>query len=130
MKLAFRPFAMAALLPASLLLAGCVSEPTPQYSLSSNELGTFRSANAGRPIPVSQIKGMDFQQLRSTFGQPALDRKDAATRVLRYQSDACSLFVYLSNDRAQYADAYDLKLRRLMNTDECAGSVAAQRRTS
>jgi hypothetical protein len=125
MKFAFWPLAAAA-----LLLGGCVSEPTPQYSLSSSELGTFRSANAGRPIPVSQIKGMDIQQLRSTFGLPALDRKDADTRVLRYQSDACSLFVYLSNDRAQYADAYDLKLRRLMNTDECAGSVAAQRRTS
>jgi hypothetical protein len=125
MKFAFWPLAAAA-----LLLGGCVSEPTPQYSLSSSELGTFRSANAGRPIPVSQIKGMDIQQLRSTFGLPALDRKDADTRVLRYQSDACSLFVYLSNDRAQYADAYDLTLRRLMNTDECAGSVAAQRRTS
>jgi len=125
MKFAFWPLAAA-----TLFLGGCVSEPTPQYSLSGNELGTFHSTNAGRPIPVSQIKGMDIQQLRSTFGLPALDRKDAATRVLRYQSDACSLFVYLSNDRAEYADAYDLKLRRLMNTDECAGSVAAQRRTS
>lgn len=113
---------------AALLLGGCVSEPTAQYSLSGNEQGIFHSANAGRPIPVSRIKGMDEQQLRATFGMPALDRKDAATRVLRYQSDACSLFVYLSNDRAQYADAYDLKLRRLLNTDECAGSVAAQRR--
>lgn len=125
MKLAFWP-----LVAVALFLGGCVTESTPQYSLSGNELGTFHSANAGRPIPVSQIKGMDVQQLRATFGLPALDRKDAATRVLRYQSDACSLFVYLSNDRAQYADAYDLKLRRLMNTDECAGSVAAQRRTS
>ncbi|HEY6981293.1 hypothetical protein [Reyranella sp.] len=113
---------------AALLLGGCVSESTPQYSLSSNEQGIFHSANAGRPIPVGRIKGMDEQQLRATFGMPALDRKDAATRVLRYQSDACSLFVYLSNDRAEYADAYDLKLRRLLNTDQCAGSVAAQRR--
>ena len=124
MKLAFWPLAAAA-----LLLGGCVTEPTPQYSLSGNEQGVFRSTNAGRPIPVSQIKGMDERQLRATFGLPALDRKDAATRVLRYQSDACSLFVYLSNDRADYADAYDLKLRPLMNTDQCAGSVAAQRRT-
>jgi hypothetical protein len=125
MEFAFWPLAAVA-----LLLGGCVSESTPQYSLSGNEQGIFHSANAGRPIPMSQIKGMDEQQLRATFGLPALDRKDAATRVLRYQSDACSLFVYLSNDRAQYADAYDLKLRPLMNTDQCAGSVAAQRRVS
>ncbi len=115
-------------LAAALLLGGCVSESTSQYSLSGNEQGIFHSANAGRPIPLSQIKGMDERQLRATFGLPALDRKDSTTRVLRYQSDACSLFVYLSNDRAQYADAYDLKLRPLMNTDQCAGSVAAQRR--
>jgi hypothetical protein len=114
-------------LAATLLLGGCV-ESAPQYSLSSKEVGIFHSANAGRPIPVSQIKGMDERQLRATFGVPALDRKDAATRVLRYQSDACSLFVYLTNDRAEYADAYDLQLRPLMNTDQCAGSVAAQRK--
>ncbi|HEU5095701.1 MAG TPA: hypothetical protein VFT77_11120 [Reyranella sp.] len=124
MKSAFWP-----LVAASLLLAGCVSESSQPYSLSGNEHGIFHSANAGRPIPVSQIKGMDEGQLRATFGMPALDRKDAGTRVLRYQSDACSLFVYLSNDRAEYADAYDFKLRPLMNTDQCAGSVAAQRRT-
>lgn len=123
MKSAFWPLAAA-----SLLLAGCVSESTPQYSLTGNEQGIFHSANAGRPIPVNQIKGMDERQLRATFGEPALDRKDASTRVMRYQSDACSLFVYLTNDRAQYADAYDLKLRPLMNADQCAGSVAAQRR--
>jgi hypothetical protein len=122
--------ALCPLAAASLLLGGCVSDSAPQYSLTSDQLGIFRSANAGRPIPVSQIKGMDENQLRSTFGVPALDRRDASTRVLRYQSDACSLFVYLSNDRAQYADAYDLKLRPLMNTDQCAGSVAAQRRAA
>jgi hypothetical protein len=125
MKVALLPLAAAA-----LLLGGCVSDSTPQYSLTGDQLGIFHSANAGRPIPVSQIKGMDETQLRATFGAPALDRKDAATRVLRYQSDACSLFIYLTNDRAQYADAYDLKLRPLMNTDQCAGSVAAQRRNA
>jgi hypothetical protein len=125
MKSAFWPLAAVA-----LLLGGCVSESSQPYSLSGNEQGIFHSANAGRPIPLSRIKGMDEQQLRATFGAPALDRKDASTRVLRYQSDACSLFVYLSNDRADYADAYDLKLRRLMNADQCAGSVAAQRRAA
>lgn len=125
MNSAFWPLAAA-----SLLVGGCVSESSQPYSLSGGEQGIFRSANAGRPIPMSRIKGMDERQLRATFGLPALDRKDAATRVLRYQSDACSLFVYLSNDRAEYADAYDLKLRPLMNTDQCAGSVAAQRRTA
>ena len=113
---------------AALLLGGCVSDSSPQYSLTGGEQGVFRSANAGRPIPVSQIKGMDERQLQATFGAPMLDRKDGPTRVLRYQSDGCSLFVYVSAGRAQYTDAYDPQLRPLANTDQCAGSVAAQRR--
>lgn len=113
---------------ASLLLAGCVTESAPQYSLTGSEAGTFRSANAGRPIAVSEIKGMDERQLTATFGAARLDRKDATSRVLRYQSDACTMFVYLSGSRAQYVDAYDPQLRPLVNVDACAGSVAAQRR--
>jgi hypothetical protein len=112
----------------SLLLAGCVSNSAPQYSLTGNETGIFRTANAGRPIAVSTIKGMDESQLTATFGAARLDRKDAATRVLRYQSDGCSLFVYMSGPRAQYVEAYDPQLRPLINVDACAGSVAAQRR--
>jgi len=111
----------------TVLIGGCV-ESTPQYSLTGGEQGVFRSANAGRPIPVSQIKGMDERQLQATFGAPMLDRKDGPMRVLRYQSDGCSLFVYVSAGRAQYTDAYDPQLRPLANTDQCAGSVAAQRR--
>jgi len=122
MKMAFLACA------AALLLGGCVSDGSPQYSLTGGEQGVFRSANAGRPIPVSQIKGMDERQLQVTFGAPMLDRKDGPMRVLRYQSDGCSLFVYVSAGRAQYTDAYDPQLRPLANTDQCAGSVAAQRR--
>jgi hypothetical protein len=114
----------------SLVLSGCVSDQPPQYSLSGGETGIFRSANAGRPIAVSNIKGMDEAQLRATFGAATLDRKDAASRVLRYQSDACTLFVYLSGPRAHYVDAYDPQLRPLVNVDACAGSVAAQRRAA
>jgi hypothetical protein len=114
----------------SILLGGCTNSSTPQYSLSGNETGIFRSANAGRPVAVSNIKGMDEAQLRATFGAATLDRKDAASRVLRYQSDACTLFVYLSGPRAQYVDAYDPQLRPLVNVDACAGSVAAQRRAA
>ncbi|SJZ94278.1 hypothetical protein SAMN02745126_02982 [Enhydrobacter aerosaccus] len=125
MKPAFWPLAAAC-----LLLGGCVSDSDPHYSLSGGEQGIFRSANAGRPIPVSEIKGMDEAQLRARFGAPLLDRKDGTARVLRYQSDACSLFVYMAKDRVDYVDAYDPKLRPLMNVNECAGSVAAQRRTS
>jgi hypothetical protein len=113
---------------AALLLAGCVQEAPPQYSLTGSETGIFRSANAGRPIAVSEIKGMDERQLTATFGAARLDRKDATSRVLRYQSDACTMFVYLSGSHAQYVDAYDPQLRPLVNVDACAGSVAAQRR--
>ena len=113
----------------SLGLAGCVSNSAPQYSLTGNESGVFRTANAGRPIAVSEIKAMDERQLTATFGPARLDRKDAASRVLRYQSDGCTMFVYMSGPRAQYVEAYDPQLRPLVNVDACAGSVAAQRRT-
>ena len=117
-------------LAAALLLGGCVSDGgTPQYSLTGGEQGVFRSANAGRAIPVGTIKGMDENQLKATFGVPALDRKDGPMRALRYQSDGCSLWVYVSAGRAQYAEAYDPQLRPLANADQCAGSVAAQKRT-
>jgi hypothetical protein len=117
-------------LAAVCLLGGCVSESAaPQYSLTGGEQGVFRSANAGRAIPVAQIKGMDESQLKATFGAPALDRKDGPMRALRYQSDGCSLWVYVSAGRAQYAEAYDPQLRPLTSADQCAGSVAAQKRT-
>ena len=112
----------------SLLVAGCVTSSEPNYSLSSGETGIFRSTNAGRPIPVSSIKGMDERQLQATFGPPALDRRDGPVRALRYQSDACSLFVYVSGGKAQHTEAYDPQLRPLINVDQCAGSVAAQKR--
>ena len=120
--------ALPGLAAACLLLGGCVSNSTPQYSLTGNETGVFRTANAGRPIAVSEIKGMDEGQRTATFGPAKLDRKDAASRVLRYQSDGCTMFVYISGTRAQYVDAYDPQLRPLINVDACAGSVAAQRR--
>ena len=110
------------------LLAGCV-ESAPRYSLSGDEAGVFRSANPGRPISIEQIKGMDERQLAATFGTPKLDRRDAASRVLRYNSDACTLFIYVQGGRAQYADAYDPQMRSL-SADQCAGSVAAQKRTA
>src|SRR5438045_2429974 len=113
---------------AAVLLAGCV-EQAPRYSLAGSEIGVFHSANPGRPIPLSQIKGMDERQLAATFGAPKLDRRDAATRTLRYSSDACTLFVYLTGDRAQFADALDPQMRPLP-PDQCAGSIAAQKRNA
>jgi len=121
--------ALAALAP-TFLLAACVTGPAPQYALTGGETGVFRSANAGRPITVERIKGMDERELLATFGTPRLDRRDATSRVLRYQSDACVLFVYVSGARAQFADAYDTHLRPLSPVDQCAGSVAAQKRNA
>lgn len=113
---------------AAFLLSGCV-QSAPQYSLGGGETGVFRSSNPGRAIPVSQIKGMDERQLAATFGPPKLDRRDASSRVLRYSSDACMLFVYLNGTQAQYADAYDPQMRPI-SADQCAGSVAAQKRSA
>jgi hypothetical protein len=115
-----------------LLLGGCQTGSGQQYSLSSGEKGVFSSRNAGSPIPADRIKGLDEQQLTAMFGAPLLDRKDDPARVLRYQSDACTLFVSLyrrngSGWRAEFVDAYDTQLRPLP-PDQCAGSVAAQKR--
>lgn len=115
-----------------LLLGGCVTNSGPQYSLGAGEKGVFTSRNAGTPIPAERIKGLDEVQLAAMFGTGALDRKDDPARALRYQSDACVLFVYLYRRggtawKAEYADAYDLQLRPLP-VDQCAGSVAAQKR--
>ena len=112
---------------AAFLLSGCV-QSAPQYSLTGGEAGVFRSSNPGRAIPVNQITGMDERQLTAIFGAPKLDRRDASTRVLRYSSDACVLFVYVTGTQAQYADAYDPQMRSIP-ADQCAGSVAAQKRS-
>ena len=118
---------------ASLLaVAGCTSDQGPQYSLTGGEKGVFSSRNAGSPIPLDRIKGLDENQLATLLGSGVLDRKDDPARALRYQSDACVLFVYLYRQggtawRAEFADAYDLQLRPLP-VDRCAGSVAAQKK--
>ena len=126
MKSAFATFA------SILLLGGCVTDSGAQYSLGAGEKGIFTSRTPGTPIPADRIKGLDEAQLMSMFGTGVLDRKDDPARAMRYQSDACSLFVYLyrrggTDWKAEYADAYDLQLRPLP-VDQCAGSVAAQKR--
>ena len=119
-------------LGALLLVTGCNSDSPPQYSLAGGEKGVFSSRNAGSPIALDRIKGLDEAQLANLFGFGALDRKDDPARALRYQSDACVLFVYLYRKggtawQAEFADAYDLHLRPLP-VDQCAGSVAAQKK--
>ena len=115
-----------------LLVGGCVTDSSPQYSLGAGEKGVFSSRKPGTPIPLDSIKGLDEAQLTALFGTGVLDRKDDPARAMRYQSDACSLFVYLYRRsgtawKAEFADAYDLQLRPLP-VDQCAGSVAAQKR--
>src|SRR5262245_6399342 len=113
-----------------VLLAACASDSGPPTSLGGT--GVFTSRNPGTPIPLDRIRGLDETQVVALFGTGALDRKDDPARALRYQSDACQLFVYLYRRsgtawKAEYADAYDLQLRPLP-VDQCAGSVAAQKR--
>lgn len=115
-----------------LLLAGCQTGGSQDYSLGAGEKGVFSSRNAGSPIPPERIKGLDEAQLTALFGAPQLDRKDGPARVLRYQSDACTLFVSMYQRggqgwRAEFADAYDTYLRPLP-PDQCAGSIAAQKK--
>ena len=117
----------------SLAVAACTTDaPAPQYSLVGGEKGLFQSRNAGSPIAMDRIKGMSEQDVVATFGAPVLDRKDDPARVLRYESDACTLFVSMYRTggalwQARFADAYDTHLRPLP-VEQCAGSVAAQKR--
>ena len=115
-----------------LFLGGCVTDSSPQYSLASGEKGVFTSRNPGTPIPPERIKGLDEAQITALLGAPQLDRKDGPARVLRYQSDACTLFVSMYQKggqpwRAEFSDAYDTHLRSLP-PDQCAGSVSAQKK--
>lgn len=120
------------LLASIVLLGGCQTGGTQDYSLGAGEKGVFSSRNAGSPIPADRIKGLDEPQLAALLGAPQLDRKDGPARVLRYRSDACTLFVSMYQRggqpwRAEFADAYDTHLRPLP-ADQCAGSVAAQKK--
>ena len=124
--------ALAALALLLLLEACTTTSGSSQYALGDSEHGVFSSRNAGSPISLDRIKGLDETQLGVMFGAGQLDRKDDPARALRYQSDACVLFVYLYRRnggawKAEFADAYDLKLRPLP-VDQCAGSVAAQKK--
>lgn len=114
-----------------LLLGGCQTGGSQDYSLGAGETGVFSSRNAGSPIPAERIKGLDEAQLVALFGVPQFDRKDGTARVLRYKSDACTLFISMyqrdGQFRADFADAYDTHLRPLP-PDQCAGSVAAQKK--
>lgn len=119
-------------LAAGFLLAACQTGDKQEYSLATGEKGVFSSRNAGSPIPVDRIKGLDETQLVAMLGAPQHDRKDGPARVLRYKSDACTLFVSMYQKggqgwRAEFADAYDTHLRPLP-PDQCAGSVAAQKK--
>ena len=64
-----------------LLLGGCVTDSGPQYSLTGGEKGVFTSRNAGTPIPLDRIKGLDETQLTALFGTGVLDRKDDPARA-------------------------------------------------
>ncbi len=115
-----------------LLVGGCQTGGPQEYSLGAGEKGVFSSRNAGSPIPADRIMGLDEPQLVALLGAPRLDRKDGTARVLRYQSDACTLFVsmYQRNGqpfKAEFTDAYDTQLRPLP-TEQCAGSIAAQKK--
>src|SRR3954471_9961553 len=96
-----------------LLGAGCTtSSSPPPYALTGVEKGVFSSRNAGSPIPLDRLKGLDEAQLATLLGSGALDRKDEPARALRYQSDACTLFVFMYRRggaawQAESADAYD-----------------------
>lgn len=119
-------------------LAACVSDSSggrtvSQYSLTSAEPGVFASSNAGQPIPLETVRGMDERRVAQTFGRPVFTREDGPSRLLRFRSDACDLDLFLYQTgggwQVRHAEARDPRLRTLP-VNRCAGSVAAQRRTA
>ena len=115
-----------------LLLGGCVTDSGPQYSLTGGEKGVFTSRNAGTPIPLDRIKGLDEAQLAATVRHRRARSQGRsgprhALPVRRLQPVRLSLPPGRHPWKAEYADAYDLQLRPLP-VDQCAGSVAAQKK--
>ena len=101
----------------------------PAIFADRRRAGVFRSANPGRPIPSGTIKGMDERQLHGDLRRrPSSTARTpdprAALPVRRLQRCSSSL----RRDRGpSIADAYDPQMRPLP-TDQCAGSVAAQKK--
>jgi len=114
-----------------LLLSGCVTDSGPQYSLSGGEKGVFTSRNPARRSRSTASRASTKGSSRRCSHRRARPQGRPAARCVT-SPDACSLFVYLyrrggTDWKAEYADAYDLQLRPLP-VDQCAGSVAAQKR--
>lgn len=129
---------LAVLALCAVSLAACVSDSSggrtvSQYSLSSAEPGVFTSSNAGQPIPLETVRGMDERRVAQTFGRPVFTREDGPSRLLRFRSDACDLDLFLYQTgggwQVRHAEARDPRLRTLP-VNRCAGSVAAQKRTA
>lgn len=129
---------LVALALSALSLAACVSDASggrsvSQYSLSTADPGVFSSSNAGQPIALETVRGMNERQIAQTFGRPVFTREDGPSRLLRFRSDACDLDLFLYQTGAgwqvRHAEARDPRLRPLP-VNRCAGSVAAQKRTA
>ena len=54
---------------------------------------------------------------------------DGLVIVAKRDCPTCVLFIYVNGTQAQYADAYDPQMRSIP-ADQCAGSVAAQKRSA
>jgi hypothetical protein len=85
-------------------------------------------AQYGSPIALDRIKGLDENQLAACW-HGALDRDDPARVALPVGRLRAVVYLYRKGGTAQaeFADAYDLHLRPLP-VDQCAGSVAAQKK--
>ena len=72
-------------LAAILLLGGCQTGGTQEYSLGAGEKGVFNSRNAGAPIPADRIKGLDEAQLVALLGAPQLSDIMAVESATRFR---------------------------------------------
>lgn len=81
-----RPLAFAI---AAIALSACATQPS----------GTARLPSAPPSGEPAGIAGLQSQQLRVAFGNPAFVRKDSGTEIWRYDGVGCRAFFFLYPDQ-------------------------------
>jgi hypothetical protein len=89
------------LLPAALLLVGCVSSPTPAQRPAvppERTAAAFPARPAIDKRGLEAVMGKDIATLKRLFGEPRLDVVEVYGRKLQFTGKACVLDAFLYPD--------------------------------
>ena len=89
---------MAALL--CVTLAACATTQRQQAQQGPQQIALPPAPPPGEP---NGLPGLEAAQLRVTFGQPALIRKDGHSEMWRYDSASCKVFFFLYPSGSSFA---------------------------